>query len=224
MAEDLMVVGVDTESIHFDPNPTVDMRDPDAYTRYAQKLDEWNPNWIWTNLDDMTPALRDEAIVRRTEPVIQAKVRLCMACDADLSDKMGCYVMYQRIEGGIAVAPNLVIMCVDCRTTLGRQTFTALEYHKMLDAAGKRRWAAKIKAQRTHTPALTPAEYIIDAFKNSPSGTFLTVAEIAVQGGDGSMGHAAIVTVLHAMKSGTVTLPGITFRRDATGRKGAYKS
>jgi hypothetical protein len=51
----------------FDMNPTVDGRDPDAYSRYATRLDVEVPGWWWADIDMMTDGLYEEAWRRRVD-------------------------------------------------------------------------------------------------------------------------------------------------------------
>lgn len=55
----------------YDPNPTVDSRDPDAHAKYANRLDSLCPGWHWDDLHRMTPPLAAEARARRgTKPAV----------------------------------------------------------------------------------------------------------------------------------------------------------
>ena len=51
----------------YDPNPTVNASDPDAYIRYAADLDTWSPGWYRDDVARMTPPLANEALRRRCE-------------------------------------------------------------------------------------------------------------------------------------------------------------
>lgn len=48
----------------FDPCPTIDSRDPQAYARYASRLDGAVPDWWTCDLKVLVPALRAEAYKR----------------------------------------------------------------------------------------------------------------------------------------------------------------
>ncbi|GAA3455912.1 hypothetical protein GCM10018962_77460 [Dactylosporangium matsuzakiense] len=49
----------------FDANPTVDTRDPEAYAKYAERLDVEVPGWWEAPAVGMTPGLLEQADIRR---------------------------------------------------------------------------------------------------------------------------------------------------------------
>lgn len=49
----------------YDANPTVDSRDPDAWRRYAERLDNSVPRWWEDPVDIMNPHLAEQAQIRR---------------------------------------------------------------------------------------------------------------------------------------------------------------
>jgi crossover junction endodeoxyribonuclease RusA len=49
----------------FDPNPTVDGRDPEAYAKYAERLDVECPGWWAAPAQGMAPGLLEQADIRR---------------------------------------------------------------------------------------------------------------------------------------------------------------
>jgi len=51
--------------VGYDANPTVDARDPNAYAKYAQRLDSVQVDWWADDLDRMAPELAKEAMKRR---------------------------------------------------------------------------------------------------------------------------------------------------------------
>lgn len=131
----------------FDPNPTVNSHDAEAHAKYAQRLDMSCPAWYLTDLDRMVEQLAIEARRRRETAIMQPRKRLCIVCDDDLSEAMGCTVFYNSLERTKhLVAPGEVIMCVSCRNVKQGQTFSWKEYWHLLGEAGQRRWAAHVKA------------------------------------------------------------------------------
>jgi hypothetical protein len=59
--------------MRFDPNPTVDSRDPDAYAKYASRLDDSQPDWWTCDLSRLAPALAAESLKRHPLPCISVR-------------------------------------------------------------------------------------------------------------------------------------------------------
>lgn len=57
----------------FDPCPTVDSRDPDAYAKYAARLDDAVPDWWTCDLNRLVPQLAVEALKRHPLPCISVR-------------------------------------------------------------------------------------------------------------------------------------------------------
>jgi hypothetical protein len=51
----------------YDPHPTIDSRDPQAYAKYAKRLDDECPGWYHDDLGRMAGELADEARNRRAQ-------------------------------------------------------------------------------------------------------------------------------------------------------------
>lgn len=75
-----------TPEMRFDPNPTLRLANAspaeiaDQYARYAASLDRSQPDWYHCRLDQMTPSLRREALMRRKAKVRHQVAPTPMAC------------------------------------------------------------------------------------------------------------------------------------------------